>query len=422
MAATFAYGSSAYLVRCCSMRENIDMNNEQQLNSSIKVNGSFRNPVKVDSLSLTAEAASTLSQAGSVAENGQQRQNIPTKKQLVDPYRQGAIVEGGVVYRQNVVIRSYEVGPDKTATLESILNLFQETALNHVWMSGLLSDGFGATHGMMRNNLIWVVSRMQVQVDYYPIWGEVVEIDTWVGASGKNGMRRDWLIRSKATGLIFARATRHVKENFPYILRVNFLLIYSYLFTDLDFYLPNSTWVMMNRKTRCLSKIPEEVKDEIFPWFIEKQAIKEDAHEKIVKLEKEAKYIVSDLKPKRSDLDMNHHVNNVKYVRWMLEAIPDQVLESHQLSGITLEYRRECGSSDIVQSLCELEEDEGLHDIVKKDYDTSLLNGFTSEIVKGNGVLACLEERPMRYTHLLQAKGDKQYQEIVRGRTTWRRK
>ena len=46
----------------------------------------------------------------------------------------------------------------------------QETALNHVWMSGLLSDGFGATHGMMRNNLIWVVSRMQVLIDYYPIW------------------------------------------------------------------------------------------------------------------------------------------------------------------------------------------------------------------------------------------------------------
>lgn len=40
--------------------------------------------------------------------------------------------------------------------------------------------------------------------------GEVLEIDTWVGASGKNGMRRDWLIRSQATGRIFARATRLV--------------------------------------------------------------------------------------------------------------------------------------------------------------------------------------------------------------------
>lgn len=131
------------------------------------------------------------------------RQKIPIKKQLVDPFRQGIIIEGNVIYRQTLVIRSYEVGADKTATLESILNLLQvtihnriytfililklsqtvvlylgnflwackqETALNHVWVSGLLGDGFGATRGMVRNNLIWVVSRMQVQVDEYPIW------------------------------------------------------------------------------------------------------------------------------------------------------------------------------------------------------------------------------------------------------------
>lgn len=55
----------------------------------------------------------------------QTRQNIPTKKQFVDPYRQGLITGEGVGYRQTVVIRSYEVGPDKTASLESILNLLQ---------------------------------------------------------------------------------------------------------------------------------------------------------------------------------------------------------------------------------------------------------------------------------------------------------
>ncbi|KEH44149.1 palmitoyl-acyl carrier thioesterase [Medicago truncatula] len=365
----FTCSASSFLVRCCSMKDN----HHDQLNSnnSIRMNGSYRSPIKVESLSQTAEAAPT-----TLVENGL-RQNIPTKKQLVDPHRQGLIVEGGVGYRQTVVIRSYE-----------------ETALNHVWMSGLLSDGFGATHGMMRNDLIWVVSRMQVLIDYYPIWGEVLEIDTWVGASGKNGMRRDWLIRSQATGHIFARAT--------------------------------STWVMMNSKTRRLSKMPEEVRDELTPWFIEKQAIKEDAPEKIIKLNKEAKYMNSNLKPKRSDLDMNQHVNNVKYLRWMLETIPDQILESHQLSGITLEYRRECGSSDIVQSLCEPEEDEiVLNGMVEPDYCTNLLNGLSfvkSDIINGGGVLSYLEQRPIRYTHLLQAKGEKQNEEIVRGKTTWKRK
>lgn len=38
--------------------------------------------------------------------------------------------------------------------------------------------------------------------------GKVVEMDTWVTASGKNGMRRDWLVRDYKTGQILARATR----------------------------------------------------------------------------------------------------------------------------------------------------------------------------------------------------------------------
>lgn len=316
-----------------------------------------------------------------------ERQNIPTEKQTSDPLRHGLIVQGGIGYQQTVVIRSYEVGPDKTATLESILNLLQETALNHVWMSGLLGDGFGATHGMIKNDLIWVITRLHVQVDDYPIWGEVVEIDTWVGPSGKNGMRRDWLIRSHDNGCVYARAT--------------------------------STWVMMNRCTRRLSKVPEEVRDEISPWFTERQAIPEDAPEKIVKLDGGAEYINSDLKPKRSDLDMNHHVNNVKYVRWMLETIPDQFLEDHQLSSIALEYRRECGSSDVVQSLCQPDEDS-----IPNEGDIDLWSGFNlaSEVLNGHGLSGSLDRWPTRYTHLLKIEGEQKNEEIVRGRTTWKKK
>lgn len=55
---------------------------------------------------------------------------------------------------------------------------------------------------------------------------------------------------------------------------------------------------MMNEETRRLSKMPEEVRAEISPWFIDKQAIKEDVPEKILKLDNKAKYVNSDLKVK----------------------------------------------------------------------------------------------------------------------------
>lgn len=85
--------------------------------------------MKPDTLSQPAGVASTYNSFTSVNGNSitteELRQNIPTKKRSVDPHRQGLIIEGGVGYRQTVVTRSYEVGPDKTATLESILNLLQ---------------------------------------------------------------------------------------------------------------------------------------------------------------------------------------------------------------------------------------------------------------------------------------------------------
>ena len=38
--------------------------------------------------------------------------------------------------------------------------------------------------------------------------GDVVQVDTWVSTSGKNGMRRDWCVRDCKTGETLTRASR----------------------------------------------------------------------------------------------------------------------------------------------------------------------------------------------------------------------
>ena len=73
-----------------------------------------------------------------------------------------------------------------------------------------------------------------------------------------------------------------------------------------------------------------------------------------------------------------------------------------------------------MQSLCE--PDEGSTD--EDDYDINLLNGFilASEVIEGRGLSGFLDKWPTRYTHLLKIKGQEKNAEIVRGRTTWRKK
>lgn len=95
-----------------------------------------------------------------------QRELIPLHQ-----LRQGGFADdNALVYRQLFVIRSYEVGADKSTSIREILSLFQEMALNHVQLLGIAGDGFGATHAMNRQGLIWVVTKMQVDVARYPAW------------------------------------------------------------------------------------------------------------------------------------------------------------------------------------------------------------------------------------------------------------
>lgn len=281
---------------------------------------------------------------------------------LADPFGIGRFMQDGLIFRQHFAIRSYEIGADRTASIETLMNHLQETALNHVRSAGLLGDGFGATPEMSRRDLIWVVTRMQVLVDRYPAWGDIVEVETWVGASGKNGMRRDWLVRDSQTGEILTRAT--------------------------------SVWVMMNKRTRRLSKLPEEVRGEIGPYFIEDVAIIEEDNRKLQKLnENTADNVRRGLTPRWSDLDVNQHVNNVKYIGWILESAPGSILESHELSCMTLEYRRECGKDSVLQSM--------------------------TAVSGGGSAAGGSPESSVECDHLLQLESGP---EVVRGRTEWRPK
>jgi fatty acyl-ACP thioesterase B len=99
--------------------------------------------------------------------------------------------------------------------------------------------------------------------------GGVMEVDTWVGASGKNGIRRDCLIRSDATGEVLARATRYFSEH-PHRFFHGSLGSSNKVLQMLS-----RTWAMMNQQTRRLSKMPEAVRAEISPGFIEKKTFQE---------------------------------------------------------------------------------------------------------------------------------------------------
>ncbi|GAA0165357.1 esterase [Lithospermum erythrorhizon] len=298
---------------------------------------------------------------------------------LADRLRLGSLTEDGLSYKEKFIVRCYEVGINKTATVETIANLLQEVGGNHAQSVGFSTDGFATTPTMRKLNLIWVTARMHIEIYKYPAWSDVVEIETWCQGEGRIGTRRDWIIKDCATGEIIGRAT--------------------------------SKWVMMNHDTRRLQKVSDEVRNEvlIFCPIEPRLAFPEENNasmKKILKLEDPA-YSKIGLVPRRADLDMNHHVNNVTYIGWVLESMPQDIIDTHELQSITLDYRRECGQGDVVDSLTSPEPSE---DAAVAQLDGC--NGSPTAAKDGN--------TPVNFLHFLRLSTDGL--EINRCRTEWRKK
>nr|GEZ31758.1 acyl-ACP thioesterase [Tanacetum cinerariifolium] len=225
--------------------------------------------------------------------------------------------DDGSSYKGRFTIQCYEVGFNKTATIETIADFLQSCEFS--------SNVVARTTTMRELHLTWVTTWMYIEIHRYPSWGDVVEIETWCQREGRIGIKRDWIIRDYANGEVLGRAT--------------------------------SKWVTMNVDTRRLQKVSDHVINEYLANWLRcgfRLAFPEDNNnslKKIAKLEDPAAYSRLGLMPRRADLDMNKHVNNVTHIGWALESIPQEVVDTHELQSITLDFKRECQHDDVVDSL-----------------------------------------------------------------------
>lgn len=87
--------------------------------------------------------------------------------------------------------------------------------------------------------------------------------------------------------------------------------------------------------------------------------------------------------------------------------MPQDIIDTHELQTITLDYRRECQRDDIVDSLTSPE-------LIEDSDAISNLKGANGSPATGD------KEDYRQFLHLLRLSSDGS--EINRGRTEWRRK
>ncbi|HKK45239.1 MAG TPA: acyl-ACP thioesterase domain-containing protein, partial [Balneolaceae bacterium] len=174
-----------------------------------------------------------------------------------------------------------EIDSNQKATLPAICNLLQEIAGNHAQKLH-----FDITD-LQENKLTWVLHRLVVKMDRFPDWRETITVKTW--PSSGDGLRayRDFQILDAEENVIGKSL---------------------------------SYWLMMNIESRRPVRIPQKIL-RMAPTDIDHVLPIQDSNF----TQPDNVQTVQKFEVRKTDLDLNQHVNNVRYVEWLLSCLPDEV-------------------------------------------------------------------------------------------------
>lgn len=199
-----------------------------------------------------------------------------------DSYEQTIMTSDITKYSESFKIRASEVDQNGKATLPAICSLFQEVAGNHA-----LKLSFDITQ-LHEQNLTWVLHRMDIKIDRFPEWRETITIETWPAAGDALRAYRDYRILDEAGK------------------QIGCCLSY---------------WMMINIETRRPTRMPKEVLELRLSEIEHVLPVKSS---RMKPFDTEASDAEAHFTVRKSDLDMNDHVNNARYVEWMLETFKDE--------------------------------------------------------------------------------------------------
>lgn len=207
------------------------------------------------------------------------------------------------------------MGQQQKATPVTILTLLEETAADHcLAIKHSLYD-------LLQQNIGWVLLSGRMLMERYPLYKEKITIRTWLS---------DF------------KTFRGVRENI--------------IFDEQDNIIGRAKglWLFFDIKRRRPTRVSDEILER---WTINPEKSIEGNHNKKIEPIVSAKYR-NEFLVRRFDMDSNEHVNNLRYLQWAMESIPDEITNNCYLHVIDGHFVGEAQRGHTIESLAE-PEDEG---------------------------------------------------------------
>lgn len=204
-------------------------------------------------------------------------------------------MDNETVFKQEYKINSLNLNANKKLGLYGLLGILQDIAREHA-----TTLGFGYQASQERG-FFWVLVRKKLKMKSWPSWNDVLTVETW-------------------TKPIFG----------------------NYAFREYELFVGgqkigacSTTWMILDTETRKPKKIDHP--DDLFHF---RKNYELDFMAEKVRLPKTIAKART-IEVQNSDLDLNTHVNNIKYAQWVLDLIPYDFQNQHRLSEYEINFMSE---------------------------------------------------------------------------------
>ncbi len=224
-----------------------------------------------------------------------------------------------MIFKAEFIPTVEDLGKEGRVSEKAVMRYLENTAAYH-------SDsvGFGITD-IEETGFSWFLTEWRIDFIKPMFYGEKITVETWGrGLVNPRSCARDFRAFNQAGELCAAAS---------------------------------SLWSAMELSTMTVERISDDI---LSPYKCEDISVFDEP--KLKRL-REPKSFVSQtsVKIRRSDIDLNGHVNNIRYVDLAAEALPETVFGSLECSRIRVSYRREIKVNEDI--ICRYSADNNTHTV-----------------------------------------------------------
>ena len=241
------------------------------------------------------------------------------------------------LHTEKYFLQTFELDRFSRMPLSILTSLLQLAAENHAEKLG-----FGV-EGLQREKLTWMLLRLSIRRSQIPTGRQPLKIETWPSGFDARFAYREFRLYTEDCAVPAAVADSH--------------------------------WMMVDTRTGR----PVRLQDRFTEKHLNPRGREAGLKFPSITPGDTAPVSEQDFRIRCSDIDVNNHVNNLHYVNWIQETVPEHYLRSGTINSLDIEYRQGAvfGDTVLVRTFAGDREDTMIHTLSRKSDDTLLVKART---------------------------------------------